>query len=432
MWQKYEFNLPIHPSTVYASFHILACFNPFRCPHCQHYKPHYLELANELQSRSISQQITFHAVSCTLNLDVCQWYEVHGYPTVMGWGGSTEYQNITDVGIILNEYTPFDANSVAADMKFDIAEGGISATKFEKEYVYSNSTDQKEFDNWKENRIKEVIQDLKESYDFEQDINDRYHNAAVSLAYVLKTGVYTSKSRLTIAQKSALREFLGLVEWATPLHWNLRSTLVRELYHNFEFDAAGLGGKDDLIHIVERYQQNPLKTGNRREELLWGYIDESKSRSIDSFRRRSVVRGTLGAEHGIHLVDENIERKERTSWTTACTHDRPNSGFTCGLWELFHILTIGASQTENQMYGFSQGYIVSSKEVASILRNFVANFFHCVVCKNNFLKMYDECGHEHCTRLSSHVPFLEKAKDGGSDSSRELALWLWEVHNAGM
>ena len=39
--------------------------------------------------------------------------------------------------------------------------------------------------------------------------------------------------------------------------------------------------------------------------------------------------------------------------------------------------------------------------------------------------MYDGCGHEHCTRLSRHLPMA--AKDGHS----EVALWLWEVHNAG-
>ena len=38
--------------------------------------------------------------------------------------------------------------------------------------------------------------------------------------------------------------------------------------------------------------------------------------------------------------------------------------------------------------------------------------------------MYDNCGHDHCTRLKSEINV--DTKDG---SSKELAMWLWEVHN---
>ena len=39
--------------------------------------------------------------------------------------------------------------------------------------------------------------------------------------------------------------------------------------------------------------------------------------------------------------------------------------------------------------------------------------------------MYDSCGHDHCTRLNTDLPFALK---GGH---HDVALWLWEVHNAG-
>lgn len=38
--------------------------------------------------------------------------------------------------------------------------------------------------------------------------------------------------------------------------------------------------------------------------------------------------------------------------------------------------------------------------------------------------MYDNCGHDHCTRLKSELNM--GTKDG---SDKELAMWLWEVHN---
>ena len=38
--------------------------------------------------------------------------------------------------------------------------------------------------------------------------------------------------------------------------------------------------------------------------------------------------------------------------------------------------------------------------------------------------MYDNCGHDHCTRLKSEINM--GTKDG---LDKELAMWLWEVHN---
>lgn len=41
--------------------------------------------------------------------------------------------------------------------------------------------------------------------------------------------------------------------------------------------------------------------------------------------------------------------------------------------------------------------------------------------------MYDNCGHDHCNRLKSEIT---TSPTDGSDSSSDLALWLWEVHNS--
>ena len=44
---------------------------------------------------------------------------------------------------------------------------------------------------------------------------------------------------------------------------------------------------------------------------------------------------------------------------------------------LFHILTIGASKHEHEMYGFHRGCFVSPHHVAETIRGFVAYFFSC-------------------------------------------------------
>ena len=41
--------------------------------------------------------------------------------------------------------------------------------------------------------------------------------------------------------------------------------------------------------------------------------------------------------------------------------------FIGGLWELFHIVSIGSGLTTNQLYGFHQGYIINQHEVVGKL-----------------------------------------------------------------
>jgi hypothetical protein len=52
---------------------------------------------------------------------------------------------------------------------------------------------------------------------------------------------------------------------------------------------------------------------------------------------------------------------------------------------LFHILTIGSSKQEHELYGFHRGYFVSPRHVADTIRDFVAYFLSCDVCRDHFL-----------------------------------------------
>lgn len=99
---------------------------------------------------------------------------------------------------------------------------------------------------------------------------------------------------------------------------------------------------------------------------------------------------------------------------------------------LFHILTIGSTKQEHKLYGFHRGYLVSPHHVSETIRNVVAYFLSCDVCRDHFLSMYDGCGYDHCKRLISEIDILCAAADGTTSpaASIELALWLWEVHNS--
>lgn len=94
------------------------------------------------------------------------------------------------------------------------------------------------------------------------------------------------------------------------------------------------------------------------------------------------------------------------------------SGYTCGLWELFHIMTIGVVE-HNRATEFS---IFPVAEVADTLHNYISEFFACDVCRRHFLEEYDACAHDRCTRLGSSDTDVQEWK--------QLSLWLWEAHNS--
>jgi hypothetical protein len=129
-------------------------------------------------------------------------------------------------------------------------------------------------------------------------------------------------------------------------------------------------------------------------------------------------------------TDADKAFQKSSQWTEACTHSQAGMvGYTCGLWDLFHILTIGASLYEHQLYGFRSGYLTGSQHVAEILKRFIANFLSCDVCRWNFVSSFENCTHDHCHRLAPVMPSLVSNGDDQS-STRELALWFWEVHNS--
>ena len=65
--------------------YVIEFYQPW-CPHCQHYKPTYIEIAAAVTRRAVGNKVNFFAVSCELYTNLCHTYEVHGYPTILGYG----------------------------------------------------------------------------------------------------------------------------------------------------------------------------------------------------------------------------------------------------------------------------------------------------------------------------------------------------------
>ena len=70
---------------------------------------------------------------------------------------------------------------------------------------------------------------------------------------------------------------------------------------------------------------------------------------------------------------------------------------------MFHILTIGSSKLEHELYGFHRGYFVSPHHVAETIRNFIAYFLSCEVCRTNYLVSMSVYDHVCFSIISSYL-----------------------------
>lgn len=91
----------------------------------------------------------------------------------------------------------------------------------------------------------------------------------------------------------------------------------------------------------------------------------------------------------------------------ACRGSSPSQrGYPCGLWKMFHFLTVNAAE---QNMGNENAY---PREVLDAMHGYIKNFFGCADCSKHFQQMAVE-------------------KDMNSVSSLDSAvLWLWMAHNA--
>ena len=200
-----------------------------------------------------------------------------------------------------------------------------------------------------------------------------YKDAALSFTHALKTEIFSKgeDGEVTYALDSTQREvfsdWIDLLYWALPPTWILH-TLINDIRNNID---SVLVSEENLVFMVEKHHD--------------------------------VVNGA------------------NNKWSHQCSESSAGGGYSCGLWSLFHIISIGVVERHKAVLGGQDQ--VSTKFVAETMRNYIEQFFHCEECKEYFVNMFDNCGFKHCKR------FKQSKKLPTAESWNEFPLWLWEVHN---
>ena len=315
------------------------------CPHCQHFKPHYIDIARKVTAvgERVGQKINFYAVSCVAHDPVCKNQGVHGYPSIHAYPAGV-INGTKFSGWEVHPFRLLTAMGIELPEGFEIDLREDSAKEISKDVKSSSS----------KGYVPRRVRDKKELY----------ADAFLSFDFGLRQGVFMNTEVLSNSTKDALREWLVLLQDSLPPVWKIQG-MIRAITK--DFDEAVKSEKAFLEHI-------------------------------------------------------NPHRPEHTDWSSACTHEDGLPGYTCGLWELFHIMTVGV--VEWNALSDSEWNMIPTLHAADTLRNYIANFFGCEVCQQNFLTAYDACSFDRCTRLHSY------SDDPDPDEWKQLSLWLWETHNA--
>lgn len=204
---------------------------------------------------------------------------------------------------------------------------------------------------------------------------DLYADMYRSFHFSLKYEVFASNEPLAADSREALRQWLRLLQMTMPPSWSELHNLLSALLTDFD---SIVQGEENLTNILNRFPPVDMK------------------------------------------------------WSEACSHGEKGMGFTCGLWKLFHLMTVGAVEWNSLHMAKKNGNSVkkiSPMETANILRNFIQHFFRCEVCRTEFVQTFNSCQQNHCHSLFASTTNANDPSFTMADWI-QFPIWLFELHNA--
>jgi len=192
--------------------------------------------------------------------------------------------------------------------------------------------------------------------------SDVFNDAYLSFHFALKNSIHMDLGPLSNKTRDAFYDWLSLLQQSMPPIWEIQN-LLTALVDNFEGIAES---EQNLVKLADTFPPPSDK------------------------------------------------------WSQACEKGLKGMGYTCGLWELFHIMTVGVVEYNLMIYD-GDHMIIPVDDVSVTLRNYIENFFACEVCRMNFLHGFDTCARDRCTRLHHEATSQKEWV--------QLPLWLFEFHN---
>ena len=445
---------------------------------CLNFKPDFVRTARAIRRGNNRMATTFHAVSCLVHEEVCREYGVETIPSVMAFPvGSVEATVVrrteaargpggplTISVTVAAESLGFDINISAGRASGDEPENGRNRAEKEVTGGMGGAAGIEE-DGGREGAAaaarsvnlgpgtsspKAGVEEIGGLLPFPafpdgekgEDRGDAalavladralhaqhlsreevFSDAAASLLASLEFGAYDAYGDSTteaVPKKSdapmspdradMLRDLLDLLHWSLPSRWGQVHDLVNDLRN--DFGSVSMGGRAAMTSVLDRH---------RHSFSSWGDSCAGAGRMGDDRRPGAVAVEKDRDDYGLRL-DGGLDR-------------RPGfAGYTCGVWNLLHIISVGAAEQHASVMG-DRDRIVPSRVILTV-RDFVEAFYSgsCVQCRRAIVESADGC-----LRFDEGG---ECGSDGGGGNEvrpdapvsdpgwRAMAMFLWRVHN---
>jgi len=302
---------------------------------CQEFKGIYVELAREIRRLSTRIPVSFHAVSCLANKQLCSDLGIEGVPYILSYlMGSTH-------GAVLKrrEDNSIDINYVANELQITLDDNELKTNRNDGTTDNAN-----------------------------KDVPDVFKDAEQSFIYSLQ--IIQTFKKFSSFKSDIFLEWIDLLHWSLPSRWNLHN-LINDIRNNYNSVSEN---PSQLQIILQSHQTSTAK---------WSESCATKN----------------------YLIG--------------------HAGYNCGLWKLFHIVSIGVSEQHDRVLGGKER--LSTFHAAETMRNFIENFLiDCETCQIHFRQTYDTC---FTSKKYECASFLTKDISQLSIKWKELSLWVWYMHN---
>jgi Erv1 / Alr family len=243
----------------------------------------------------------------------------------------------------------------------------VDETAEKNEFIHEEIADSESFFEWGLSAWQRFFSGstmaAKGKFDIRRSRENLRDDIHLSFDFAMRQGVFLSDDPLPSERADVLFVWLRMLRKTLPISWTALHGAVQNLIDNFDYVKRS---ESYMVTILEEYAP-PSKI-----------------------------------------------------WSISCSHGEIDAGFTCGLWELFHTVTVGVVDY-NRAAAFHRNRI-ATEDVARTIRSFVDAFFPCETCRRNFIAMFDSCAYSRCEVL--HLEKSEHERDW-----IQLPLWLLDAHN---
>nr|XP_026490114.1 sulfhydryl oxidase 1 isoform X1 [Vanessa tameamea] len=423
--------------------YVVQFYNSY-CGHCRAFAPKFKSLASELESWKNIIKLAVLDCSVEENNEICRQFEVMAYPSLR-YLHENYIKSNANVGDKLQSTDSADKlktqliNKIQSEqslgrlvfvpsLKIAAYSDFNSALKpFPKNVLYTFLI----FENDNSTIGSELALDindyehvtLKRVYDTSElaDVAGVTHfPGLVAVSSNLESTLLTPKNPTKQNLQKAINIFLKSQNYALPLR---KISSEESLINSNHEKSQSLDSDVVYYNDLEKTLKTSLHTEIPRHKILSGEAFEALLQYLDVIILAFPFRGKLKE----FVTDLHKNLSSRNQWTGSevydlvkqletvhapvfisnldyirCKGSQPQyRGYTCGLWTLFHTLTINAAQKPGN----------EAPRVLKAMHAYVKNFFGCTECSQHFQAM-----------AARNRIFDVKEND-------KAILWLWISHN---